>query len=214
MHTFLNLKDAVSNVLGRTDGTTANTIRDNAINFVRQNEIANAYPFSWLEKPVDVTVSAGSGDLPSDFNINHKLKDVRVVNSGNSNDDVFEEIDITESDKYGNGDHKYWITWHSVSNRWEINVPYDCTLRIIYYQIPATLSSDATYDIVPDLDTVTFLSAARYWLSSERDEQNHDRFKMLGQKALDDLIIRDKRRSIRSSRSSMWSSNMGFNVGD
>lgn len=210
MHTYLNLKDSVSNVLGRTDGSTANTIRDNAINFVRQNEIANAYPFSWLETIIDVTTSGGTGDLPTDFNINHRPKDVRIVASNTE----YDYVDITESYNYGAGDHVYWITWHAVNNRWEINTPDNVTVRVIYYKVPATLSTDGTYDIVPDLDTVTYLAAARFWLSSERDEENHDRFKMLGQKSLDNLIINDKKRKLRRTRSSMWGSDMGFNVGD
>ena len=206
MHTYLNLKDSVSNVLGRTDGSTAVVIRDNSINFVRQNEIANYYPFSFLEKQTTLTVTSEAADLPADFNINHDPKDVRVVGVGK-----FNKIEVEDSENYGSGDRVYWIDWNSSTERWRMNTLYDCSLRVIYYQVPATLTADATYDIIPDLDVVTFLAASRYWLSSERDEDNHDRFKLLGQKALDRLVVTDKRKKIRKTRSVMNGVNMGFN---
>ena len=206
MHTYLNLKDSVSNVLGRTDGSTAVAIRDNSINFVRQNEIANHYPFSFLEKQTTLTVTSEVADLPADFNINHDPKDVREVGVGE-----FNKIEVEDSEKYGSGDRVYWIDWNSSTERWRMNTLYDCSLRVIYYQVPATLTADATYDIIPDLDVVTFLAASRYWLSSERDEDNHDRFKLLGQKALDRLVVTDKRKKIRKTRSVMNGVNMGFN---
>jgi hypothetical protein len=80
MSTFLELKNIVANCLGRTDGGTADTLRDNAINNVIRFEIAEAYPFSWLERTTTVTTNAsGQIDLPSDFNPAQKIKDARVV---------------------------------------------------------------------------------------------------------------------------------------
>lgn len=214
MHTYLDLKNAVSNILGRTDGATANTIRDNFINDVRREEIANRYPFSWLEKTTNLsTDSDGASDLPEDFNISHRPRDVRVVVSGSGNDDILRQVTRQEWDAYGTGDHVYYIDRNTTTDRWRINTKEESdTVRVIYYHIPATLTADTDIDIIPSKDVIANLAGARYWLSSERDETNHDRFLSLGKKKLDELIVIDKRsRPTRLHRGSIYTYDLGFN---
>ena len=120
MHTYLQVKNATSNILGRTDGATANTIRDNFINDVRTEEIANAYPFSWLEKSTDISTDTdGKGDLPEDYNITHKAKDVRVETDGSGNDDILSLVNREAWDSYGNGDNVYFIDRNTTTDRWQ-----------------------------------------------------------------------------------------------
>jgi len=208
--TFLQEKNGVSGILGRTDGATPNVIRDNAINDVRQNEIANAYPFSWLRKKTTVITGAtGLADLPADFNINHKIYDIRIANSGN--DDIFSEIDSIGFDSLTS--NVYFIDYNTTTKVWQINTHNNSiTITIVYYHIPATLTADADVDIIPDQDVIAMLAGARYWLSSERDETNHDRFKALGERKLQLLINKDKKaQPLRRTRSTMFGVDMGFN---
>jgi hypothetical protein len=207
MSTFLNEKDAVSNVLGRTDGATANTIRDNMINEVRQSDIANAYPFSWLEKPATVTTSSGVADLPADYNINHKM---RVVSDASKS--YYYEINKELWVGYHDLSYVYFIDYNTSTNRWRINTKNDVVLSIIYYHIPATLTGDTDIDVIPDLKLIKYFVAAEYWLSSERDETNHDRFQVLADRRLKEMILIDKKaRPQRSKRGSIYTVDMGFN---
>jgi hypothetical protein len=206
--TFLQEKQSVSNTLGRTDGATANTVRDNAINEVRY-EIANTYPFSWLETPTTVVTDAnGQVDLPADFNIVHKPKDVRIGS------EVLVHIDKQQSDDVSIP--WYFVDYNSSTSKWRLNTNQaSSSVDIIYYQIPAELTTDAQVDIIPDLTIIKYLAAARYWLGSERDETNHDRFETLGQQRLRVMINIDKRSNVtRLNRGSIWTNNLGFNVGD
>lgn len=204
--TFLDIKNAVSNVLGRTDGATPNTIRDNLINEVRQNDISNAYPFSWLEKPATVTTSSLVADLPEDYNITHAMKSVRDSDK-NQYVEVPKEVWDDTIQPY-----TYFIDYNTSTNRWRINTKNDVVLNIIYYHIPATLTTNTDIDIIPDLKLVKYLVASEYWLSSERDETNHDRFQALGAKKLQDLITQDKRsKPTRPRRGSIYTVDMGFN---
>jgi len=206
MSTFLNEKDAVSNVLGRTDGATANTIRDNLINEVRQSDIANSYPFSWLEKSVALTTSSGVDDLPSDYNINHSP---RAVYDANGNQYVQVNKETWE---LNNQSYIYFIDYNTSTHLWRINTKDDVALTMIYYHIPATLTGDSDIDIIPDLKLIKYFVAAEYWLSSERDEANHDRFQVLADRRLKDLIDQDKKaRPLRSRRGSIYTVDMGFN---
>jgi len=57
------------------------------------------------------------------------------------------------------------------------------------------------------------LADARYWLSSERDETNHDRFKTLGNQKLLQLIQNDKKSNPRRvTRSTAYGANLGWNT--
>ncbi len=190
MPTFLAERTSVSNTLGRTDGATANTIRDNAINEVRQFDIANAYPFSWLEKTASLTTDTdGQDDLPADFNVSHRPK--LIIDENNS---VYRQVDKEAFHKYGAGDHVYFIDYNSDTDLWQINTTEaSADMTMTYYFIPATLEENTDVDQIPDLIVIKYLACARLWLGAERDETNYDRFSALGQQRLQMLINRDKK---------------------
>ena len=216
MLTYLAEKNAVANLLGKTDGATANTIRDNAINEVRQFDIANAFPFSWLERSTSLTTSsAGAVDLPAAFNVTHKPKDVRKVTSGSDNDNIFTQVNKEIFDEYGAGDYVYYIDFNTSTNKWRFNTKeLSTTFTIIYYSIPTTLTANTDVDSIPDLVTIKYLAAARYWLT-ERNYGNYDRFNDMGLQRLQLLINKDKKANPqRLSRSVNNAVNMGWNSSD
>lgn len=214
--TFLQLKNATANQLGKSDGGTPNVIRDNHINDVIRNEIFDAYPFSWSRKtnPAISLSSMGQSDLPADYNPNHKLYDLRKVFTGSGGDTLFTEVTAELFDKYGPGTFRYFIDYNTSTDLYRLNTTEaSITAQIIYYFKPAILTLDADICVVPDQDLVAFLSAARYWLSSERDETNHDRFKALGNQRLQQLILNDKKSNpLRPKRGVGWGENLGWNT--
>jgi hypothetical protein len=210
MITYLAEKNSVAAVLGKLDGATANTIRDDSINEVRQFDIANAHPFSWLERTTTLTTSAtGSVDLPDDFNVTHKPKDVRTTGEDTNYDIINKETFARKSA----GDDVYYIDYNTSTDKWQINTSEASTgLTIIYYSIPTTLTTDAAIDSIPDLTVIKYLAAARYWLT-ERNYGNHDRFNDLGQKRLQFLIDRDKKANPQRLRR-VSSADQGWNRSD
>lgn len=216
MPTFLQLKNATANQLGKSDGGTANTIRDNHINDVVRNEIANVFPFSWLRKTnSSISInSSGQADLPSDYNPNHKIYDLRRVVSGTYSDDLYTEVPQEAFDTYGAGSLRYFIDFNTGTNLYRLNsTEPSVTLKVTYYHTPAAMTADADVCVVPDQDAVAYLAAARYWLSSERDETNHDRFKALGNQRLQQLVLDDKKaRPQRLRRGVGLGINLGWNV--
>jgi hypothetical protein len=188
--TYLNEKNSVDNVLGKTAGATSNTIRDNAINEVRQFDIANAYPFSWLERTTTLTTSAtGTVDLPANFNVTHKIKDIRTTGE----DDNYTLVNKEMYAKYGAGDEVYYIDWNTSTEVWQIHcTEFSTGITVIYYCIPTLLTADADIDPIPDLTVIKYLAAARYWLT-ERNYGNYDRFNDMGLQRLQILINKDKK---------------------
>lgn len=217
MPTFLQLKNATANQLGKSDGGTANTIRDNHINDVIRNEIADVFPFSWLRKTnSSISLdSSGQSDLPSDYNPNHKLYDLRKVVSGSGGDTQFTEVNRELFDRYGSGTYKYYIDYNTGTNLYRLNTTQvSITAQVTYYHRPAAMTADADVCVVPDQDVIAYLAAARYWLSSERDETNHDRFKALGNQRLQQLVLNDKRSNpLRVKRGVGFGPNLGWNSG-
>lgn len=71
--------------------------------------IYRLYDFSEFKSIATVTITNGQGTLPADIGESPDM-DVRVVNSGNGNDYIFEQIPYEEQDKYSAGDYKYWLT--------------------------------------------------------------------------------------------------------
>lgn len=216
--TYLQIKNRVANRSGRTDGGTANTIRDNAINNVIRDTIANAHPFSWLRRSTTVATDAsGQGDLPANFNPNHKLQPgfVYISASGVGNDTPLTEVPRENFDLYNSAqNYKFYIDYNTSTNRYRLNTSEpSTTVTVVYYHIPTDLSSDSDTCVVPDPDAVVYLASAYYWLAKERDEQNHDRDQALGQQALTRMITNDKRANLtRLRQGAIYSVDLGFNT--
>lgn len=214
MSTFLELKDATANVSGRTDGGTANTIRDNAINNVYRFTIADAYPFSWLTVTTTVATDAsGDADLPATFNRTHSAF-VRVAGAGASDDISLVQVPFEVFDRYdAGGQNRYYIEFNSATNLFALKTSEASkTLTVTYFQRPAIMTLNTDVCIVPDSECVVLLAAAKVWLGKERDETNYDRMNGLGLQRLNQMIINDKRANpLRPVRSSLYNVNLGFN---
>jgi hypothetical protein len=210
MLTYLQEKNSVAAVLGKLDGNVANTIRDNAINEARQFDIANFYPFSWLERTTTLTTSAtGSVDLPNDFNVTHTPEDIRKTGATTTYDQINKELFALKSA----GDDVYYIDFNTSTNKWRINTTeFSTSITIIYYSIPATLTADADPDSIPDLMAIKYLAASKYWLT-ERNYGNYDRFNDMGQKRLNQMVTNDKQSSPRRL-TKVSGANMGWNTND
>lgn len=213
--TYLQLKNLVANVSGRTNGGTPIPLRDNAINYVYQYEITNAYPFSWTKRTVQLTTdSNGEVDLPANYNPVHKIPDIRHTEPEKYDDVIFREVNEELFDSMYQGQAAYYISYNTSTDRYRlVTTEPDYAINVTYHFVPPELVGDGDICIVPDPDVVGYLAAARYWLASERDEANHDRFKALGQQRLGLLIQRDKKSNPqRIKRGTVYSRNLGWNA--
>lgn len=211
--TFLQLKNKVANTVSRTDGGTPDTIRDNAINDAVRDDIACYYPFSFLRATTTVTTDAnGQADLPADYNASFDPYRIYDGTAPNTNDS--DKINQSVLTRYGNGDRKYFVDWNASAGRYRLNsTEQSVTLNLVYYFVPPIMTADADVCVVPDNNCITYLGAARVWLSDERDETNHDRFKTLGLRQLQQMVQNDKTADARRmNRSSAFGFNLGWNV--
>ena len=155
MATFLQIQ---TRFLVLADESTITTAHKSHINSVVQ-DIINARPFSWNIKSGTVTLSSGSGDLPSDYNPRWGIEDARVVNTGNVDDVIFTQIPISFRDSYGSSDPKFWITYNTTTSKYVFNSTYDdATVTVYYHFIPSDLSADNDVCIIPDIEAVAKLA--------------------------------------------------------
>ena len=158
-------------LIGETDVTAVTAVHKSHINaFIK--DITNAFPFSWNMATDDLTLAAGVSNLPTDYNPNWHLDDVRITGSSTNDDNVFTEIDIKDRDKYGATDYKYWITWDATNEIYVFNtLTQTGTVTIYYYFEPADLSGDTDVCVVPDGEAVAYGGASKNYIGDDENVQ-------------------------------------------
>lgn len=175
LETYATLKRKTANTLGKTNDGTAVTLRDNAINDAI-NQIYHESRWSWLLTSTSTALTAGVFDLPADYNPSMGLESVYTAVTGTSNDYKYTRIAVGDLDKYTTSDYVYWIDYNTTNDRYRFNSNQTSgTVVTYYFRVPAELSG-VEVCVVPDPQAVVYLSVAKYWLASERDEDNYDRF--------------------------------------
>lgn len=158
---------------GETDystGTT-NTVINNHINAAVQDAVM-LYPFSFSIATANLTLSAGTASLPTDYNPKWHLKDARIVNSGQGDDSIFREVDIVDRDLYSDAEFVYWITYDTTLKRHIFNSKnLTGTVAIFYNFIPADMTADADVCVIPDAELVAYAAASKMWVGDERNTE-------------------------------------------
>lgn len=168
MAIYSQLKTRYQNLIGE-GGTDPSTESESHINYAIK-DICNAFPFSWNITSADLTLSSGVANLPTDYNQKWKIFDARVENSNNYNDNVFTQINISDRDKYAEGDYVYWITYNTTTGRYVFNSKTQTgTVKVYYYFIPTDLSGANDVCVVPDIEAVAYLAASKNWIADERN---------------------------------------------
>jgi hypothetical protein len=203
--TYATLKQMLANRLGKTNDATAETLRDNAINDACR-QIYHDGRFSWLlKKNAALAVSSGVANLPADFSEDLGFESVFEPTSGQANDKVYLRVSPLDSDLYSTADYVYWVTWDATNKVFVLNTNQtgSQTLTIWYYAQPAAMSGSSDTTPIPDAWAVVDLATAIWWLASERDEDNYDRFyakylERLEKMKANDRVYNSGRRSLRS----------------
>ena len=173
MATFSSIIKRVYYLRGDSDYTTASTdltIIKSHINAAIQ-DIINVSPFSWNLKTADLTLAAGSANLPADYNPKWHIEDARISNSSTNDDSVFSEIPVADRDAYTTDDYGYYIVYSTTSSVHQFKSPTQTgTVTIYYHFIPDDLSGDSDVCIVPDAEAVAYLAAAKMWVGDERNQ--------------------------------------------
>lgn len=175
MPTLGNIKVAVATQLGATDGASSVPKRDQSINRARR-QFYNERRWSFCFASASVSLTAREGDLPSQYNEKFDPEAVYYYT-----DNVkFEFVKVPWSEIDGYPDDSYVYAMNKGTGKVKINRSDVSTVTMDYYQIPAdaaiSTADDATAELAPDVEPIISLSIAYWWLASERNTANFDRF--------------------------------------
>lgn len=176
MSTWLDLKEAVAENLGKTDGATYNTKREGAILRARRKYYSERQ-WDFLKKVgVVLTFTTQVAPLPTDFNGN--FNPVRVYKYvGNLKYD-YRRVEWDDLTSYGSLDYVYAVD--NVNNLVKIS-QNDPTLLIDYTYLPVDITatdgtSDSTVEPAPDITAISLLGTAYFFMSSRQSKASYQVF--------------------------------------
>jgi hypothetical protein len=155
-------------------------------------DILNRYPFSWARTTENLTLATGVDGLASTYNPKWRIEDARVTGSEQGDDLIFTEIQVADRDKYTTDDYVYWLSYYSTTPCYNFNSLTQTGTVTVYYQyLPAALSGPTNKCIVPDIEAVAYLAAAKNWISDERNIQLAPIFSQEADKRIKDMYVQD-----------------------
>ena len=166
MYTYEEIRQRTAYLRGETNyNLDSDEVIENHIN-ASVKDICNSFSFSWNLTTTDITLSSGTANLPSDYNSKWGLYDAR------EGENIFEQIDIKDRDKFGSADYKYYITYDATNKVYVFNSPgvQSGTVTIYYYFVPEVMDEDTDQCIVPDGEAVAYLAASKMWIGDERNQ--------------------------------------------
>lgn len=176
MSTLGDIKYDVSSQLGAIDGNISVPKRDRAINRARR-KFYGERKWSFCNIPdASVTITTQQGDLPTDYNRKFDPNKVYVYSGGVEY--VFAKKQWSEIDAYPADSYVYAINKNT--NKIKLNQTQFASILLDYQALPANApldtTQDATVELAPDIEPINNASIAYWWLTSERNTANFDRF--------------------------------------
>jgi hypothetical protein len=188
--TYLSLQRRLKYLIGEdgstgADATTTGSTQKSHIN-ASINDICNRNPFSWNVAHSDITLVAGVATLPADFNSKWGIEDAR-----DSDGNIFTYINIPSRD-LDDSAKMYWLSYDTSTDTYIFNSNQDSgTITVYYHFAPTALTVDASICVVPDEEAVSYLAAAKHWISDERNEEMATRFQREADARVSALYIQD-----------------------
>lgn len=175
MSTLLDVKNDVAGQLGATDGATSVAKRDRAINRARRRFYSER-KWSFCFTSATVSISSQLGSLPTLYN--EKFDPECVYYYSGTTKYEFSKVGWSDVASYTSESYVYGI--NKGTGQIKINRTDVASLTMDYYQLPAdaaiTTAEDSTTELAPDIEPITALSIAYWWLTTERSTANFDRF--------------------------------------
>jgi hypothetical protein len=200
--TFLQIQ---TRFLALVDESAITSTHKSHINYAIK-DIINAFPFSWDLTSTDLTLAAGTSNLPSTYNPKWRIYDARITASSTSDDNIFTEIDPKDRDRYGSSDYVYWIT--NNAGTFVFNTPTQTgTVTIYYYTLPTDLSGDSDACVVPDAEAVALMAASKHFLGEDQDDKLREMYQKEAGSRIKEMYSQDLNFGPKVYESSIVSSN-------
>jgi hypothetical protein len=189
--TLLDIKKGVAAQLGKTDFSTPNTVRDIKINDARR-EVYSITRWKFRRKTAqlsfttsvatDLTTGYGLCPFPTDFSPGDDPYTIRHYPSVGQLPVVWLQVNLEDIQTYPLNDVGQFVFAIDWQNSQFVSNHTNTTPFLLYDALPADRALDGSEDSLPEiaskaaLTAIILLATAEYWLASERDESEYDRF--------------------------------------
>ncbi len=176
-YTVLQFKRQIANQLGKNDAATANTKRDEAA-LGAHRQFVLEHPWSWNWGTSALTFSGGSIALPTDYSAKWEPKSVYAYDDTTKIEYIRVALeDLASFEEDDTSAYRYAL---DLENGLVKSNHQATTVNLVYQKAPQDIALDGTDDAdtlpYPDLTPPSKLAVGMYWLATERDETNFDRF--------------------------------------
>lgn len=150
----------LSYLLGESTIPTTGAELDQRKSFLQSTleEIYRLHPFELNQVTATVAVVSGVASLATNV-LQDSALDVRKVTSGSGDDNVFTQVPYSESDTFGAGDYRYWLTGYQGTTL--LNTKEADQTLTVRYTTSAPLINGSVSTPFPD-PMILALGALRY----------------------------------------------------
>lgn len=195
--TLLDIKKGVTAQLGKTDYATANLVRDIKINDARR-EVYSRRRWTFRRKNTTLTFAGGVAAFPDLFAPADDPIDLYEYPTIGQAKTEWKEVNLEDVNAFTvNGSIKVYAI--DVENNQFTSNQTTGTPTLAYFHMPKDRALDGTEDALAEpasrhaLTAIILLATAEYWLASERDEDEYERFMRRYERAFSIAAIRDDR---------------------
>jgi hypothetical protein len=182
----------LSYLLGETSVPTPSPADRQAFIQRTLERVYRQYDFDLAKTTATVTLTNGTGTLPTDLGLSKDLdvrKIVGTVGASTGDDLVFDSIPYEQQDEFGNGDYKYWVTGSPGSytlNTTESGNTNLTAVTIRYTQKNPTISSTLTTPFPSSMCLAR--GALVYYRQAEDPQSDISQLEALFQRELEEVI--------------------------
>lgn len=176
MATYLDIKEAVAENLGKTDGATPNTKREGAIKRARR-KYYGARQWTFCRKVgTAISFTAGVANLPADYN--NRFKPLSLYRYDGDIKYTYTPVEWADVDSYDDATYVYAVDLQNGDIK--VSSTY-ASLLIDYTFLPADKtavdgSQDADVEPAPDTTAIELLATAYFFMSSRQSKGSYQQF--------------------------------------
>jgi hypothetical protein len=184
MSTTLDIQNDVSLQLGKNDGAIANVKRDQAI-IRAKRKFYHEFPWSFLKKNDTLTFASGVAAFPTDYDLAYEPK--MYTYSGN----LKTEYKLVATEDVNSYTQDYPVFAIDIENA-QFLTNKDGDVEISYHLLVPDTTDMAYVEPANDITAIVLLAIGYFWLASERNTENFDRFNTLYKEELSRLVRMDR----------------------
>lgn len=164
MTTFLQLKTWFAYAIGESTATSVDSVGEGLINDAHK-EMSSRFPFQCNKKDASLSIVAGVATLPTDFDPAH-IGEIELYSYSGTTKYKYQPVPFDDISAYSTGEYVYAVDFENGQIKTNQTT---ATLTLVYFSIPAVMSTDEATTNFPVPKAISFQAAGDYWEDVEEE---------------------------------------------